>query len=63
MREITEQPEAAKASVPRTITSYQRAILWALQFKPMYQGTVAPAEKARRRAAGRVARQSRRVNR
>jgi hypothetical protein len=42
---------------------YQLAILRGLQSKHVYQGTVAPAEKARRRAANRVARRSRRTNR
>lgn len=43
----------------------QRAILSALQRPGMhvYSGTVSPATKARRRAANRVARVSRRKNR
>lgn len=42
---------------------YQMAILAALQAKPMYLGTVAPATKARRRKAGKAARAARRANR
>lgn len=44
-------------------SAYSVAVLMALQGKHVYQGTVAPAEKARRRAANRVARKSRRANR
>lgn len=43
--------------------SYKFAILVALQAKHIYGGTVAPAEKARRRVKGRIARKSRRANR
>lgn len=45
-------------------TTYQLAILAGLQRKPhVYGGTVPTGEKAARRAANRVARQSRRKNR
>ena len=42
---------------------YQLAILTALQFKPVYLGTVPAHVKARRRAAGKVAKASRKKNR
>jgi len=44
-------------------SSYQMAILMAMQRKPMYLGTVSHEEVAKRRAANKVARRSRRVNR
>lgn len=44
-------------------TPYQLAILAALQSKHVYQGTVPAHIKARRRAANKVARASRRQNR
>lgn len=44
-------------------SGYALTILLALQEKHIYSGTVAPAEKARRRAANKVARKSRRANR
>lgn len=46
--------------------SFQNAILAGLSRKPsgqIYQGTVPPAEKARRRAANKQARKSRQINR
>lgn len=43
--------------------AYQLAILNGLQGKPVYQGTVPAHVKARRRAANKVARASRRKNR
>lgn len=43
--------------------SYQRAILFALQSKHIYAGTVPEAVIAKRRAKNKVARQSRRANR
>lgn len=42
---------------------YSLRILGALQAKPMYLDTVSADTKARRRAANRVARRSRRINR
>jgi hypothetical protein len=42
---------------------YQFNILVALQRKPIYLGTVEPAEKARRRAANKRAKASRKRNR
>ena len=48
---------------PKAPTSYALMILGALQKKPMYAGTVPTHVKAHRRAAGRVAKQSRKVNR
>ncbi len=42
---------------------YARAILMALQGKHVYQGTVPHHVKMRRRAANKVARASRRLNR
>jgi len=42
---------------------FQRRILSALQTKHVYAGTVDPKEVARRRAANKVARRSRRANR
>lgn len=42
---------------------YSLAILRGLQSKPVYQGTVPAATVAKRRAANRVARASRRMNR
>lgn len=44
-------------------TSYQLAILMAIQHKPMYLGTVPRAEIDRRRAASKRARLQRRTNR
>lgn len=44
-------------------TSYQLMILHGLQFKQVYQGTVPAYVKEKRRAAGKVARKSRRINR
>lgn len=44
-------------------TMYSLLILRGLQDKPQYQGTVPAAEKARRRAAGKVAKQQRKRNR
>lgn len=43
--------------------NFQHAILIALQSKPIYQGTVDEAEKAKRRAKSKVAKQSRKRNR
>lgn len=44
-------------------TSYQKAVLFALQFKPVYLGTADPGKVSRRRAKNRLARASRRTNR
>lgn len=44
-------------------TGYDRLILFGLQFKPTYQGTVDPVVVARRRARNKAARRSRRINR
>lgn len=46
-------------------STYQKAILMALSApgRRIYEGTVPAKEKARRRAANKVARQSRRANR
>lgn len=44
-------------------TNTARRILFALQSKNIYLGTVDPAEVAKRRAKNRVARKQRRVNR
>lgn len=44
-------------------TSYQLAMIMAIQRKPMYLGTVPRAEIDRRRAASKRARIQRRVNR
>jgi len=43
--------------------SYERAILFGLQFKATYGGTVAPAVVAGRRVRNKQARRSRRINR
>lgn len=43
-------------------TSYERAILFGLQFKPMYAGTIDPVTVAERRAKNRNARRARRGN-
>ncbi|WP_199721595.1 hypothetical protein [Cellulomonas rhizosphaerae] len=48
--------------IPQT-SPYQLAILHGLQSKHVYQGTVAPVVVAHRRAANKVARRSRRINR
>lgn len=69
--EVVDTKELAKNSSVITVDeskneapqSYKWAILVALQGKNIYLGTVAPAEKARRRAANKVARKSRRANR
>ena len=44
-------------------STYAFRILLALQAKPMYEGTVPAAVKARRRAANKRARVARRANR
>lgn len=44
-------------------STYQMRVLFALQHKPMYLGTVSAAEKARRRKAGKAARVARKANR
>jgi len=49
--------------MPATDSPYQQLILRALQSKHVYAGTVAPATVARRRAANKTARRSRRTNR
>lgn len=54
---LTAQLDAAQPS------RYQTAILGGLQPKHVYAGTVPPAVVARRRAANKVARASRRHNR
>lgn len=46
-----------------TVPRYSRTILAALQDKPVYQGTVPAKETARRRAANKVARASRKADR
>lgn len=45
------------------IRRFQFVILMALQLKPQYMGTVSPAVVAKRRAANRQARASRKANR
>lgn len=45
------------------VSSYARAILFALQAKHVYQGTAKYAVKQSRRAANRVARKTRRQQR
>lgn len=42
---------------------FQRVLLMAMQTRPIYAGTVPDAEVARRRAANRRAKASRRINR
>lgn len=54
---MTEETSVIKAP------SFALAILMALQDKPIYMGTVSEAEIAKRRAANKVARASRRRNR
>jgi hypothetical protein len=49
--------------VPIILDAYTLAILTALQGRPMYLGSVRPAEVARRRVKGRLARAARRLNR
>lgn len=44
-------------------TPYARAILWGLQRKNVYQGTVDPAEVQRRRVKNRAARKARKITR
>lgn len=44
-------------------TDYERAILFGLQSKPTYQGTVDPVTVAARRRRNKAARRSRRINR
>lgn len=53
----------SSTSTPKPPSRYSLAILNGLQGTPIYGGTVDPAEIKRRRAANRVARKSRRVNR
>ncbi|MGB0971443.1 MAG: hypothetical protein ACPGVG_10820 [Mycobacterium sp.] len=47
----------------REPSDYERAILYGLQFKSTYQGTVDPVTVAERRRRNRCARRSRRINR
>lgn len=53
----------ATTSMTAARSTYGFRILWALQGKPMYEGTVPDAVKARRRAANKRARAARRNNR
>lgn len=60
---ITWRRKKPAAKTPQQ-SDYGVAILLELnRSKHIYEGTVDPAVKARRRAANRVARQSRRINR
>lgn len=59
MKFFTTDSDVAAQSSPQT----QMAVVMAGTNKPYYQGTVDPAVKARRRAANKVARKSRRANR
>jgi hypothetical protein len=47
----------------KPVTAYQLLILTALQGRPMYLGSVRPAEVARRRVKAKLARAARRLNR
>ena len=49
--------------VHREPSEYERAILFGLQAKPTYQGTVDPLAVAERRRRNRNARRARRINR
>lgn len=62
MREISYSDLKA-VEQHRGLVESQAAILMALQHKPIYQGTATKKAKARRRAANKVARASRRKNR
>lgn len=62
MREISYSDLKA-VEQNRGLVESQAAILMALQHKPIYQGTTTKKAKARRRAANKVARASRRKNR
>lgn len=44
-------------------TDYARAILWALQYKPVYYGTADEYKVAKNRARNKVARRQRNLNR
>lgn len=55
--------KAVKGGHPQGPSSSSLGMLKALQRKPVYQGTVAPADKAHRRAKGKVAKASRKTNR
>ena len=46
-----------------TKPTYQHWVLAALQYKPMYWGSVPPEEIAKRRAKNKVAKKSRKANR
>lgn len=52
-----------RRTLDQPMGSYQLAILAGLQGKPMYQGTVPAATKARRRKANRAAGHARKANR
>lgn len=68
VRERFRRPEPGSVRIAPTVKlpsvpKYHTAILAGLQGKPTYAGTVPAETVARRRAANRVARRSRRVNR
>ncbi len=44
-------------------TEYARSIFFALQFRPMYLGTVDPVTRQERRDKNKIARRQRKVNR
>lgn len=58
-----DQPAVLKPTILTQPSSYEFAILKALQSKVLYQGTVPAAVKASRRARDKVAKASRKVNR
>lgn len=60
---LTEISENVIVEPVKPPSGYALAILMALQGKHIYSGTVSEAEKARRRAANKVARKARRANR
>lgn len=63
VRPLTEISENVIVEPVNPPSGYSLAILMALQGKHVYSGTVSEAEKARRRAANKVARKSRKNNR
>lgn len=63
VRRVLDTLRTLAASWRTSGATFQRQILNGLQDKPVYQGTANPRKVAKRRAANRVARRSRRINR
>ncbi|ALF00486.1 hypothetical protein SEA_BOOSTSEASON_52 [Mycobacterium phage BoostSeason] len=61
---IFDELQQGTGDEPRDyVPAFERAVLYAMQFKPMYEGTVPHRVRAKRRERNRVARRSRKINR